>query len=292
MKAHERQTMQPDFFEPKPRISEQIHPAIERAHVVATKTLKENAISLDEFEGFYDQQKLERDREKIRRKEAGFIHESHKEYSDVLEAVIFDQTSKGMWFGEKTRSIKTSTYDDYYNGSDIIFEFEDAVRALTHLSLSVDVTFGTNTEEEKIAAIKKNIDKGTLGRIDYFKSGRSQFRGEISLVPQVIIGVEKDTVIKLANLWMDKNEHPELATTLNEHPVRRLILSEILFQLHTFRTYATETGKHDLVPIYEKDIQLIEEIIREQGSIDISELRNDKVFIAIRESLKIFKSTK
>lgn len=272
--------------------TEEVHPAIERAHNRAIKTLKENSISLDEFEGLYDQKKLSRDREKVERKESGFAHESHKQYADVLEAIIFDQTKAGVWFSENTRAIKTSSFDDYYNGSDLILELEDTARTLSHLSLSVDVTFGTSTEKEKIAHIKKNIDDGTLGQIDYFKSSRSQFRGELSRIPQVIIGVEKDTVINLANLWMDKHEHPELAKTLDEHPIKRLILSEILLQLYTFRTYAGETNKQDLVTIFEKDIQLLEEILRNQASVDTSALRDDKVFAAIRESLSIFKHGK
>ncbi len=285
--------MQFDFFNQPPKNqNEQVHPAIERAHNLAIKTLKENSISLDEFEGLYDPKKLERDREKVARKEASFTHEAHKNYSDVLEAIIFDQTDSGTWFSKNTRAIKTSSFDDYYNGSDLILELEDTARTLSHLSLSVDVTFGTNTEVEKISKIKKNIDSGTLGQIDYFKSSRSQFRGELSLVPQVIIGVEKDTVVNLANLWMDKHEHPEIETKLDEHPIKRLILSEILLQLYTFRTYANETGKTNLVPIYEKNIQILEEILRNQGVVDTSTLRDDKVFATIRGSLSVFKQAK
>lgn len=293
MKSQRNQTMQFNLFNQAPKNqSEEVHPAIERAHNLALKTLKENSISLDDFDGLYDPKKLDGDREKVRRKEAGFVHESHKDYSDVLEAIIFDQIDGGMWFSKNTRAIKTSSFDDYYNGSDLILEIEDTARTLAHLSLSVDVTFGTNTEKEKIAKIKKNIDNGTLGQIDYFKSSRSQFRGEMSLIPQVIIGVEKDTVINLANLWMDKHEHPEIATKLDEHPIKRLILSEILLQLYTFRTYAKETNKLELVPIYEKDIQILEEILHNQGVVDTSSLRDDKVFAAIRESLSVFKQGK
>lgn len=285
--------MQFDFFNQAPqRPTEQIHPAIERAHGLAIKTIKENSISLDEFEGLYDPKKIERDRERVRRKEATFTHEAHKDYADVLEAIIFEQIDKGVWFSKNTRAIKTSSFDDYYNGSDIILELEDTTRTLSHLSLSVDVTFGTNTEKEKIAKIKKNIDNGTLGQIDYFKSDRAQIRGEKSRIPQVIIGVEKDTVINLANLWMDKHEHPSLAANLDEHPIKRLILLEILLQLYTFRTYATETNKSELVPIFEKDIQLLEEILNEQQTVDKLALRDDKVFAAIRESLSVFKQGK
>jgi hypothetical protein len=282
--------MQFDFFNrPPERDKEQVHPAIERAYTQALTTLHENAISIDEFDGFYDEKKLALHRSMVAKKEARFDHEKHKEYADVLEAVIFDQCGNGTWFGEQTRAIKTSKFDDYINGSDLILEIEDTARALTHLSLSVDVTFGTTTEAGKFARIKENIDSGTLGRIDYFRSSYSTIRGEMTHVPQVVIGVEKDTVVKLANLWMDKNEHTELAKTLDEHPIRRLILTEILLQLYAFKGYAANTKRTDLVPIYEKDIQILEDIIRKQGPIDIMDVRNDKVFLAIKESLSVFK---
>lgn len=285
--------MQPDFFNNNPhKETEQIHPDIERARGYARKILKEKCINIDDFENFYDSKKLDRDRERVARKETNFEKENHKEYADVLEAVIFDQIDSGAWFGENTKAIKTSKVDDYFNGSDLIVELQDMMNTLTHLSLSIDVTFGTSTEIVKIAKIKENIDKGTLGKIDYFKSDRSQFRGEISYVPQVIIGVEKETVIKLATIWMDKYDSDKTSTPIDEHPIKRVLLSEILVQLYTFQKYAEETGKLKIIPIYKKDIQILEDIIQKQGIVDTSSFRNDKVFCAIRESLKIFKIKK
>ncbi len=277
-----------------PHNSEQIHPEIERAYDRARKTLQENAISLSDFEGLYDPKNLERDRERVKEREAYFQkslthNEVSKHYSDVLEAIFFDQISNGSWFGENTQAIKTSSFDDYYNGADIILELEDTARTLAHLSLSIDVTFGTTKTKEKMAGIKERIDKGTLGRINYFKSSRSGDRGEKSNLPQVVIGVEKDMIIELADLWMNSTGDAGAANPISGHPVKRLILSEILLQLHTFRTYAKEIGHVTLVPIYEKDIMILEDILREQGMVDISKYRNDRVFMAIKDSLSIFK---
>lgn len=285
--------MQFDFFNQAPkRSSEEIHPTIEQAHLLATKTLEENRISIDEFENLYDPKRLDTDRERIRRKESNFKHEVHNDYSDVLEAILFEQIDGGNWFNKNAKAIKTSKIDDYFNGSDIILELEDTARTLSHLSLSIDVTFGTSTEKEKIGLIKKNIDKGILGRIDYFKSSRSQFRGEVTRIPQVVIGVEKDTVVEIAKLWLEKHADEAIKSEIDNHPIKRLILSEILLQLYTFRTYASETKKVDLVPIFEKDIQLLEEILHSQGTVDTMALRDDRVFAAIREALTIFKELK
>lgn len=283
---------QRDFFEqPKQQgpSTEQAHPAIERAYPLAEKILREGAIQIDDFIGFFDEKKLENARQRVQNRERGHMNDMNGAYANVLEAIIYQQIRDGSWFGDNTSAIKTSDFDDYVNGSDIVVELQDPARALYNLSLSIDVTFGTHTEEKKFSKIKKTIDDGTLGEINFFISKQANFRGEISQVPNVVVGLEKSSLIKLADVWMASNADKG---TLSGHPIERLILSEILLQLHTFRNYAKEIGRATLIPIYEKDIQILEDIMREQGPVDMSELRNDRVFVAIREALKMFKNAK
>lgn len=268
-----------------------IHPAIEHARKAAEKTLTINAVDPHNFIELYGEENVNSDLESVARKEMTFTHNAPKVYAEVLEAVLYDQIELGNWFGSKASTIKTAPYDDFFNGSDLILELEEATRTLSHLSLSVDVTFGTTTEEKKFAAIKHNIDTEMLGKIKYFHSERGGFRGELSKVPQVVIGVEKDTLIKLAGLWADEHgRKKENNAVLGAHPIQRLILSEILLQLMAFRRYAEDTQKNSLVPIYEKSIGIIEEILREKGPMDMGEIANDKVFGAIKASLSTFKT--
>lgn len=281
----------PDLFSDFERDKNYIHPAVEHAYHTANEILTKNAIDPRIFTE-YGTENIERDLAHIEKKEKGFIPEASKVYADVLEAILYDQIANGGWCGEKASAIKTSQFDDSFNGSDIILEIEEIGRTLSHLSLSIDITFGVTTEEKKFAMIKKKIDAETLGEIKYFHSDRGGFQGKLSRVPQVVIGVEKELLIKLAGLWADKHgKKKENSDVLAVHPVQRLILAEILLQLQTFRIYAENTSKKTLVPIYEKSINVIEEILREKGAVGIGDLRNDKVFTAIRESLKIFKTT-
>ncbi|MBI5401177.1 MAG: hypothetical protein HZB12_03640 [Candidatus Yonathbacteria bacterium] len=282
----------PDQLSNFERDKNYIHPAVEHAYTTADEMLAKNAIDPRTFTE-YGTENIERDLARVEKKERGFTPEATKVYAEVLEAILYDQIRRGKWFGKKASAIKTSVFDDYVNGSDIILELEEVSRTLSHLSLSVDVTFGTTTEEKKFAMIKKNIDAGTLGEIKYFHSERGGFQGKLSKVPQVVIGVEKELLIKLAGLWADKHgRKTENSETLAAHPVQRLILAEILLQLQTFRIYAETAKKNSLVPIYEKSINILEEILREKGAVSMGDLRNDKVFTAIRESLKMFKLTK
>lgn len=281
----------PDQFSDFEKDKNYIHPAVEHAYKTAEETLTKNAIDPHDFTELYGAENIERDLARVEKKEKGFTPDAQKVYAEVLEAILYEQIGHGEWFGQRASAIKTSTYDDYINGSDIILELEEVTRTLSHLSLSVDVTFGTTTEEKKFAMIKKHIDNETLGEIKYFHSERGGFQGKLSKVPQVVIGVEKELLIKLSALWADKHGRKEENNeVLATHPVQRLIMSEILLQLQTFRIYAEETKKESLVPIYEKSINILEEILREKGPAGIGDLRNDKVFIAIRDSLKIFKN--
>lgn len=283
----------PDQFSDFERDKNYIHPAVEHAYKTADEMLAKNAIDPHDFTELYGAENIERDLARVEKKEKGFTLEASKVYAEVLEAIIYDQIGNGGWFGKRASAIKTSAFDDDFNGSDIILELEEVGRTLSHLSLSVDVTFGTTTEEKKFAMIKKNIDSETLGEIKYFHSERGGFQGKLSKVPQVVIGVEKELLIKLAGLWADKHgRKEETSEALMDHPVQRLIFAEILLQLQTFRIYAENTKKNSLAHIYQKSINILEEILREKGAAGVGDLRNDKVFTAIRESLKIFKETK
>lgn len=279
----------PDKFSDFERDKNYIHPAVEHAYPTADKILTENAIDPRIFTE-YGTTNIEQDISRVEKKEEQYTIEANKVYADVLEAILYDQITNGGWCGEKASAIKTSQFDDSINGSDIILEIEEIGRTLSHLSLSIDVTFGVTTEEKKFVMIKKKIDAETLGEIKYFHSDRGGFQGKLSKVPQVVIGVDKELLIKLAGLWADKHgKKDENKETLAEHPVQRLILAEILLQLQTFKMYSENTNKKSLVPIYDKSIHVIEGILREKGAVSIGDLRNDKVFVAIRESLKIFR---
>ena len=270
-----------------------VHPAIKNAHRTAEKMIKEDAIDLHDFIQLYGEENVTRDLAFAEKREKGFVRDANKVYAEVLEAVLYDQIELADWFGPKARTTKTSAFDDIVNGSDLILELEELNQTISHLSLSVDVTFGTTTEDKKFSAIKEKIDAGTLGGIKYFHSEKGGFRGELSKVPQVVIGIEKDVVIQLAGLWMGEHgRNKEGNAKLAVHPAQRIILTEILLQLRAFKNYTVETKKDSLTPIYQKNITVLEDIMRNKPLINIESLKNDKVFAAIQESLALFKTKK
>lgn len=270
-----------------------VHPAVRNAHHTAEKMLREDAVDPHDFVQLYGEENVTRDLAYAEKREQEFTHDANKKYAEVLEAILYDQIELSDWFGPKARTIKTSFFDDIVNGSDLILELEELDQTLSHLSLSIDVTFGTTTEDKKFSAIKEKIDAGKLGEVKYFQSEKTGKPEKLNKVPQVVIGVEKDSVIQLAGLWMGEHgRSKEGKTKLAIHPVQRLILEEILLQLKTFKHYAEITKKDSLALIYQKNIAVLEDIIRKKPPIDMGEFRNDKVFSAIKNSLSIFKINK
>lgn len=268
---------------------EYIHPAVEHAHPIAELILATHAISPESFTK-YDPKMVVEDMARVEKAELDFTRDSNEIYAKVLEAVLYDQIRGGEWFGPKAQAIKTSRYDDYFNGSDFVIELKQSAQAISHLGLSVDVTFGITTEEKKFIAIKENIDAGTLGEIKYFHSEKAGFRGELTQVPQVVIGVEKETVVQIAGMWAERREKKRDGEgLLKDHPVQRIILAEILLELQTFKGYAERTDKKNIADIYTKNIAIVEGILREKPPTGLAEMRKDKVFTAIRESMGVFK---
>lgn len=273
---------------------EVVHPAVEHAYTKALKLFEGAEINPNDFTKIYTEDEIARDIGAVERKEAKFILDANKKYAEVLEAIMCYQIGHGDWFGENVSAIKSSKYDDYFNGSDLILELTNLNEQLSHLSLSVDVTFGTATEEEKFKNIKENIDRESLGEIKYFHLGKEGPQKKLTQVPQVVIGVEKSRIVELAGLWSDNSTTATLRDrneeSLKNHPIQNVILSEMIYQLTVFRNYAENTGKKSLLPHYDKNLLILEDIRREKGVVSTGDLRNDGVYVAIRESMKMFRA--
>ncbi len=260
---------------------EYAHPTIESIYPFAEKLIRENAVNPLIFTDLYGERNVEDDLNKVKDYEKKFSPDANKKTAEVFEAIMLTGELHN-WFGEKAETIKTSRFDDIINGTDMIVEFEeDAPRRFSHLGVAVDVTFGTVSLEKKFDRIKKEIDSGKLAKIKYFHSQKEHFRGERSNIPRVIIGVEYDKVVELAALWLRK-ENDKLA----KHPVQRLILEEAALELEVLRNYCERTGKAELIPLYEKDLIIIKNILKNKNWVKFDdELSNDKVFGGIKDCL-------
>lgn len=206
-------------------------------------------------------------------------------YATALEYLIFQRIQNNNGFGENADIIKTADYDDVMNGTDLVVEFEQSETVTPErLGLAIDVTFGSQTLGKKFDGIKKQIEAGKLGSIKYYYSVKQGFRGELSLLPRVVIGIEKARIekIKMASLFQEGG-----AEAMKKQPSTRAFLHEISVELRTFAGYAEKLKNERLAAIYRRELAIIQAVIRSKygNDMNLDEVRDDKVLQSIRTVL-------
>ena len=262
---------------------------VDEAHERAEKFLDENEIRLETFAGLYDKDLLARDANEVRRLEGTFEQSPSKIHADILEAIVCEQGELSNWFGPESQVIKTSRFDDYIHKIDMIVETKQdgqGVSRFSHLALGIDVTFGSKDLHRKFDAIRANIDSGVLGEVRYFHSDRQHFTGCLRKVPQIVVGIAIERVKELGLLWMNRK-----SKELSEHGAQVTILEEAALQLNAFAEYAKKSGGKEaanVVPILEKELQKIQELLTEKKKAGLVGLKDDKVFEEIKRNLLSF----
>ncbi len=261
----------------------ELPPVIREAYPGAKKYLREQSIKSKDFVYLYGEENVSKDDAEVARLEAGFSHGPEKQAADVLEAIML-LGELNNWFGQNAETIKTSDFDDYINGVDMVVEFNERLKSFYRLGLAVDVTYSPGKVREKFERIKKEIEAGSLATIKYFPSEKEDFRGEKRNVPRVVVGIEWDTIAELAGLW-ERKEYKKLA----DHPAQRSILEEARLQLKKFSEYAKKIGEDDLATIFERDLAIIESILAGKKNIGEKTFSSDKIFQSIEKELDSFK---
>lgn len=262
------------------------HPVIQSAYPRAEKLLAENAIDPNTFKGFYTDERIAEDLALVNLRTSQFESGDLDRTALVLEGIIFEHLELSNWLGQGVETIRASRYDDIKHGVDLIAEF-NTEGFTKHLALGVDVTFSTLKLEKKFAKIKKEIDEDTLTLVSYFESPSQ--RGELKNIPRTIIGVENNTVIELAALWV-RNQNTELAN----HFIQVIIAKEILEQLQAFLVYAQSIGAENAIRSYTQAISMLTTVLKKKTPvkrqpIDMKRVDSDRVYLGIQSQLEAFR---
>lgn len=255
-------------------------PVIVEMYKKAQEILQEDSIDPENFVDLYGEANVARDVLKVNELKAKFENDATKRTAEVLEAIIYKRIELGNWLGPNAETIRPSEYDDFVNGIDIIVEFntEDSKK---HLALGIDITFGSLTMVKKFDRIKEEIDMDELAKVKYFEA--HGFKGTLTQLPRIVIGVQKDTVVDLAGLWMNNKN-----TEIDKHFIKDILLQEIKLQLETFLAYAEKHKKQNAILSYQRALRTLNGILTSENNenrvrnLAISE---DAVFKAIKEEL-------
>ena len=238
---------------------------------------EEDVISPDQF-GHFDPAMIARDMKFVKEREKMFAEgetddsKQRRIAAEVLEAIIIEQTELANWLGESVSTVRASRYDDIANGVDTIAEFAQEM-STAYLALAIDATYGDPSE--KLARIQKEIARGSLTQVKYFKSSDGTYVGSLQKIPRVVVGVSQEQIVELATLWVS-GKKDELAT----HPVQLQIIEEIMMQLRAFMAYAEKLGKTDIVEIYQRQLRLIESIQQSPEKQKIAKFHGTRDFRA------------
>lgn len=262
------------------------HPVIVEMHKPALKVLHEDQIKSDRFSGHFGKEAIEKDKKTIIFLKSKFEPDPTKKVADILEAIIYQQANLSGWLGPNVETIKTSEYDDIVNKVDLIAEFNSEYSP-SHLAFGVDVTFGSKTLWDKVNKIKEELEADKLAEIKYFES--HGFIGSLKQVPRVIVGVEKDTVIELAGLWMRKS-----GEKIGAHHARDILGTQIIEQLRVYKNYAERHNKPNALRSYNQALGILKPLQEQLKKLDRAGrelISKDRVYQSINEELK-FKFSK
>lgn len=249
-KEEERRTRKQMSYE-RETIPNVVHLAHKRAKREIFSS-REYSIQASDFTSVYTEENVHKDflkvlalKKKWESEETEYDRHT-KIMAETLEAIILTQSDSrhGNWLNN-AKVLKTSMYDDFINKTDMCAEWYSQEEGSRILALGVDVTFGKRSLEQKLRAIRNEIDRNELGSIRYFKDARGDFMGTRNNVPRTVIAVSPDTVEELATLWVRNDEY-----SLSGHAVQHLITEQIRNQLEAMYTYAKAHGKETAAHAY------------------------------------------
>lgn len=236
------------------------------AHEQAKTLITQNEIKPENFTDLYSPDVISRDLAYVESMERKFDRgdndreKQSKMFADILEAIIFEHGEQSNWFGEQATTIKTSRYDDIYNGVDMITEFDEGQNRSSHAAFAIDATYSHDKAGEKFGRIKKKIDSGKLAKVRYFISG--SFRGELSDIPMTVASAHPRTVTELTELWIN-NDKQKLAN----HWIQFQLLEELMAQCQAFSVYAQKKGSDFMAERYKHIEEITREILRQKRGL-------------------------
>lgn len=260
-----------------------INRRVAEAYPKKAELLKSQSIQLEDFTELYGQENILKDKAVVERLKKNFgtglssqelaQEQETKRAAEIFEAIMLEQSELSNWFGENASTIKTSEFDDIVNGVDMVIEVDEPGSSPGHVALAVDVSFGTIGIERKIARAKTEIDQNNSGNVKYFFSEKTGFKGQLTRVPRIVLGVEKARVAELIGLDMNKR-----LKDLAQHPIQRVIAAETCTQLEIFSKYAQSKGNMAAANTYGRAFQFMQRTLSNQRRMPIGDLGNDRVF--------------
>lgn len=230
-------------------------------------------------------EKFSNDTLKVSSEVSEIIKRSDKR-AEALEIIINEQSEMAEWLGPDVFTIRTTEYDDFVNGVDMVLEFITDEKDVERIALAIDAScadFGIIGKK-----IDRNINK-IIGKdrkkpkVKYFQSEADpSVKETIEGVIPVVIGIEGRNVDSLVEDFSSN----EKTKKMGRHPAQKVFLEEIRMQLEAYLNIL-DRNDNKYKPNIEGDkiktiLEIIEGIIDQKKDIDMGYLKNDRVLSSIK----------
>ena len=279
----------------------------------------ESRLHIDDFTETFPQQTTENDTiitESLRKRfeenldhlpavDAARIREGKKR-ADALEVIIAEQGELNNWAGENAFFIRSTEFDDYVNGVDIILEFDvsdNHEKKAKRIALAVDASMNTDivTVSDKV---KRNIKKITgdekPAQVKYFASSVDDFKGSLNTIIPVVVGLDGDHTNELIKVCAinkrlqqkkDKSEVLKEALKFNlqalkNHPAQIVFYKEIQSQLAFYKNLLTHQdvkNKEIYIREIESMIEIFDGLKEEKKDMPITPYDHDAILDIIED---------
>lgn len=225
----------------------------ETIHRQINEYLEKRRIRMADFVNLYGEEQVNQDREIVEKLKRQFDRLDDKETSGIardFEGIVARGISDFDWFGTNAQLIHTCPYDDFVNGVDGVLHIQDMHRDTT-IALGVDVTF-RNDLEVKFKKIKAELKQKQMATIKYFKS--TNFRGEKSNIPRIILGAAGDTVKSMVENWHND-------AVLQRHWLQYQLLCMAIIQCKVFGSFCKKINFTEGYDSYNHELNKLEHIL-------------------------------
>ena len=119
----------------------------------------------------------------------------------------------------------------------MVAEFVEEASGNSHLALGIDVTY-SNELSHKFQLIKKDLERGKMATIKYFKSQDGDITGQLGNIARAVIAVDPKTITELVELDSGKKN-----AELGKHWIQFQVLEQLLVQVSFYIKYAEKCGQ-------------------------------------------------
>lgn len=232
-------------------------PFIQKAHERALYWLQHRSVNPEKLTPPFDPEMVKRDMATAKRLEIKFKQvetaekREEKMIATVFEVALWWLTRQKEFLGDKTKAVLPSRFDDYVNGTDLILEIIGENEQIAHLGLGIDATFGTVAVRNKLMELTGKVSAGNMSEIRYFVSSDGKYKGSLSGVPHAVVGLSVARARDVARLWRLAESGEKLPVEPKAHPLRALILHQLVAQTTALAVLARSRGNEELANQYE-----------------------------------------